>query len=40
VDAPTAIATADDDPLGAGDGAGEGEGEGAGTGDGVVEGDE
>ena len=38
VDAPTGIATDDNDPLGADEG--DGSGAGAGTGDGVVEGDE
>jgi hypothetical protein len=38
VDAPTGIATDDDDPPGAGEG--DSAGAGAGTGDGVVEGDE
>jgi hypothetical protein len=38
VDAPTGIATVDDDAAGAGEG--DGAGAGAGTGDGVVEGDE
>jgi hypothetical protein len=39
VDAPTGIATDDDDAAGAAEGDG-GAGAGAGTGDGVVEGDE